>query len=243
MNTLTQVAICNMALSRIGAQPITDIADPLAPSAVACNTWWDQTRDEVGRAVPWSCLMKRIRVDAVAGYPPPGATNDLYEWNAEYLLPGDYLKMVELNGNDVWACDGRNGDLWEIYGQALLNPSASTGASSTVNQYGLALFADVDPDPITNQAPMANMKYVARVTDVRVWDALFVGAFVVLLAARVATIIRKDDLQVAQGLEAEYKRDKLPAAAVANGNEGKPRRYDLASESRFISSRWRSTNG
>jgi hypothetical protein len=246
VSTLTQVNIANLALSRIGAKAITTMADN-TPTALAVNTWWTQAVSIVARSAPWNCLMKRMMVDPVAGYPPAVVDNVvpeyLYEWSAEYQLPADYVRLVELNGNDVWDADGTfNGDQYEIYGQARLNP-APPASSSAPALYGPALFANPDPDPTTGDPPQADMKYVCYTDDTTVYDSLFIDSLICILGARVATGLRKDDAQMALALENEFTKVLLPKAIRVNLNEGKPVRYDLASESRFVASRWGSTNG
>ena len=57
-----------------------------------------------------------------------------------------------------------------------------------------------------------------------------------------ATTLRKDSGQLAAGMEQMYQR-ALSEARVANAGEGKPRIYNIVSESRFVRSRRRSTNG
>lgn len=241
---LNQVQICNLALSRIGAQAITSITDTTNPSAIACNTWWTMIVSEVGRSAPWKCLMKRVMINPVTGYPPAavgGVTPPyLYEWNAQYALPSDYLRMVMLNGNDVWASNGFIGDEFEVYGQALLNPSLSPPATPI---FGPSLFGSPTPDPTTGLPPTADVKYTAYTDDTTTWDQLFVACVAALLSVRIATVIRKDDTQMAQAMEKEYLGVLLPRALKIDGNEAKPVRYCIDSESRFIGSRWCSTNG
>ena len=41
----------------------------------------------------------------------------LYEWKHRFQLPLNFLKAIELNGNDCW--HNHNGDLYEIYGRFL----------------------------------------------------------------------------------------------------------------------------
>ena len=90
--------------------------------------------------------------------------------------------------------------------------------------------------------PTADIEYTRYETDPTNFDTLFVGCLAFKLAALVATTLRKDSGQLAAGMEQMYQR-ALSEARVANAGEGKPRIYNIVSESRFVRSRRRSTNG
>ena len=97
----------------------------------------------------------------------------------------------------------------------------------------LALFTDEET---------ADVEYVANISDTTMWDPLFSAAFVCLLASYLATALRKDDGKLYNLLREQYIRDYLPKARVKDAGEKKPRRYYPVSESRFVLSRWGSTN-
>ena len=58
MTTLSQTDLANLALSKIGAQSITNITDQTSTSAIACNTNWGISFLETARSAPWNCLRK-----------------------------------------------------------------------------------------------------------------------------------------------------------------------------------------
>jgi hypothetical protein len=66
---LGPVNICNVALSKIGSQPINSLTDQSNPAAVACNTNYDLARLEVSRTSRWNCLMGTAVLSPV--YQPP----------------------------------------------------------------------------------------------------------------------------------------------------------------------------
>jgi len=88
----------------------------------------------------------------------------------------------------------------------------------------------------------AKINYVKFVDDPNQYDPLMVDCVVVLLAAKIAVPMRQDG-NMALNLRQEYERVTLPRARKTDGNEKKARRYDPASESRFIAARQLSTNG
>jgi hypothetical protein len=99
--------------------------------------------------------------------------------------------------------------------------------------YGDGFYCDVNP---------ANIKYVALDDDTTKWDSLFIDCVSTLLASNMATLLRKDDLNVAVTMRNLYTNDYLPKARIKDGGQRKPRRFSHMVESRFVGSRYNSTN-
>jgi len=142
------------------------------------------------------------------------------EWSNAFQLPADFITLIELNNNNLW---GGGATAWGTAG--------SQGASHEIFQDKL----------LTNQQ-YAIIKYVQFQPDTTKYDSLFTDALVLKLAAVIATDLRKDDATLSLRLKQEYKQ-VLSEARTKNAGEDKLRRYNIVSESRFIRSRWRSTNG
>ena len=142
------------------------------------------------------------------------------EWSNTFQLPSDFITLIELNNNNMW---GGGATAWGTAG--------SQGASHEIFQNVL----------FTNQAS-AVIKYVQYQPDTTKYDSLFTDALTLKLAATIATDLRKDDAALSLRLRQEYKQ-VLSEARTKNAGEDKLRRYNIVSESRFIRSRWRSTNG
>ena len=282
---LSQTNIANLALAKMGGQPIANIADTNSANAIACNNAWEQAVREVGRSHDWNCIKARDSLDQVAIASTPGSTlppspgvwaagtayvagqqviesgatyaalsdhtsgavfttdlnaglweqvgaptpawwtnanlspfapttsGTLYEWLWAYQLPNDFLLLCELNGNDCISAQ-TDGDLYELYQDKL--------------------FCDF---------PTADIKYTAYVTDTTKWDAFFTECVAQLLASKIATVLRKDDGNLAARLLMEYHQVILPKARVKNAGERKVRRFDPVAESRWVNSRRFSTNG
>jgi len=82
----------------------------------------------------------------------------------------------------------------------------------------------------------AKIVYVAYTEDTTKFDPLFTEALSVLLASRLATIIRQDE-NLAIALYQEYKQSALPDAIVADGNEQYHRPKKPTDTSEWIQSR------
>lgn len=96
---------------------------------------------------------------------------------------------------------------------------------------------------LTDEAE-AKIQYIAYREDTNVYDPLFVDALVVLIASKIAVPLRGGDYtEMAAGLRREYETVTLPRARQKDASERKRRRYDPTSESRWLWSRFSSTNG
>jgi len=95
---------------------------------------------------------------------------------------------------------------------------------------------------LLTDAEIAQVRYISYVEDTGIWDSLFTNAVVVLLASKIAVPIRQDE-GMASALLSEYERVALPKARMKDGNEQRKRRHLPTEGSRFIESRYYSTNG
>jgi len=95
-------------------------------------------------------------------------------------------------------------------------------------------------DLFTNDT-QAVIKYVANIADTTIYDSLFVNALVFMLASKLATTLRQDSGAITQQMLAYY-RAALSEARLKDGNEKKARRFNPVANSRFVSSRYASTN-
>lgn len=89
--TLTAVEIANTALAYLGVAPITSLTDNSTQAQLA-DRFYDVTRDEVLAARPWTFALKRatLSVTATGG-----------EWAYSHTLPGDYLRAVQINNDEI----------------------------------------------------------------------------------------------------------------------------------------------
>lgn len=83
----------------------------------------------------------------------------------------------------------------------------------------------------------ADIQYVSYATTPAAYPGDFVTVFATLLASRIAAPLRQDGQATAVTMEQLYDR-RLTKAKTRDSNERKARRYDPASESRFLAARW-----
>jgi hypothetical protein len=144
----------------------------------------------------------------------PGNASPLYEWPYAFGLPTDFLLLTELNGQNCWWNRGNTyGSLYEVYQKTLYC-----------------------------RAPTADIKYNQLQTDTSCYDSLFIRALECKIAELIATTVRKDDASLSLKMRGLYMQS-IARARVQNAAESNPRRYSLVSQSRFVSSRYNSTNG
>ena len=101
------IEICNNALLDLGEDAIMSLGDG-GKAAGLCNHRWPAVRDAVLRAHPWNCAMTQAELAAATAAP-------LWKWEYRYTLPTDFLRIVQIVGQD-----GREVMDWEIQGGIIL---------------------------------------------------------------------------------------------------------------------------
>jgi hypothetical protein len=97
-------------------------------------------------------------------------------------------------------------------------------------------FEIMGTDLYTNES-RAVVKYIKAEEDTTRYDAMFVGCLVLLLASKLATILRQDGTEISTTLTQLYNV-ALHKARARDGGERKARRFVAADNSRFIASRY-----
>lgn len=90
--TTSEVAICNLALQRLGARPISSLTED-SPNARECNRAYAPARDAELRAHPWNFARTRTQLPALAEAP-------LFEYAYQYQLPVDCERILTYNGRN-----------------------------------------------------------------------------------------------------------------------------------------------
>lgn len=103
-----ETTICNLALAKLGIDPIMALTDASKP-AQYCKRFHDDTRDEVLSSHRWNFAMARATLNRLAAAPA-------FEWAFAYQLPDDCLRIVQLNGYDTTERKGE----FSIEGRELL---------------------------------------------------------------------------------------------------------------------------
>lgn len=89
---VSNIQICNMALSQIGDDYTISSFDDEIKTARYSNIFYEPTRDLVLRSYPWRFALKRASVPALAEKPAWG-------YSAQYQLPVDCLRVWSLRDN------------------------------------------------------------------------------------------------------------------------------------------------
>ena len=85
----SKVSIANLALTILGADRITSLEDN-AENAKRLTAIYDSTLEDVLRAHPWNFAIARIQLARLA-------TTPLYEYDYEYQLPGNCLRVLSVS--------------------------------------------------------------------------------------------------------------------------------------------------
>jgi hypothetical protein len=108
--SLSPTDLCNIALSKIGAQTINSMTDPTSPPALACNANFNLCYLEVSRSGKWNCLLTAsgplvaIPQTPLPGYPTLGGSITATAWAPltaylanVYVTFGGYYYQVMFN--------------------------------------------------------------------------------------------------------------------------------------------------
>jgi hypothetical protein len=109
----SDVDICNLALQRLGAKPISSLSQD-STAARACNRAYEHSRDSELRAHPWSFARARASLAAEA-------TDPIFGYEKQYPLPSDYLRILPNDG--VNGTSDQND--WQIEGRKILTDDSS----------------------------------------------------------------------------------------------------------------------
>jgi len=93
------VGICNIALTSLGANPITDLSDG-STEAVLCTSMWDNARRAVLRSHPWNFAVKRIEL-------APEAIPPAFKYKNSFPLPADCMRVVEVFQNQDYRVENK----------------------------------------------------------------------------------------------------------------------------------------
>lgn len=110
------VQIANLALTKLGAARITDMADNTRNARVM-NAIYEAKRDAELAAHPWTFAIKRAQIPALSTAPA-------FQWARQYPLPTDYLRLVQI-GEDFTFYDSDSGPLFQVEGNAILTDAVS----------------------------------------------------------------------------------------------------------------------
>ncbi|BCD83597.1 hypothetical protein PSm6_00040 [Pseudomonas solani] len=149
----TGVSICSNALLMLGSQTINSFSDSAnIDRAKLCSNLYPTVRDDLLRAHPWNCCVKRIQL-------APDADSPAFGWSYSFQLPSNCLRILEVTSRDYnidykaegrsILCDEASVDLRYVF----KNEDENTWDTSLVNLATLAMAARL-AYPITQSASM-----------------------------------------------------------------------------------------
>lgn len=86
--TVSEVSICNQALTELGADPIASLNEQTS-RAIRCNAVFDNLRRELLAVFPWSFATKRVEL-------PQNTEAPLFGYQYQYTLPSDCMYLWEV---------------------------------------------------------------------------------------------------------------------------------------------------
>lgn len=96
---ISQISICNSALSKLGVDRITSITESNKRARV-CNEQYSKLKEEVLSAHPWNFALKRASLSQTANTPA-------FEYSYEYQLPTDCLRVIRAHEDYIeWVREG-----------------------------------------------------------------------------------------------------------------------------------------
>lgn len=169
---MTQIEICNMALTLLGQDRIVSLAED-NENVRKLNAVYDPLLKEVLRAHPWNCATKRISLAMLAEVP-------VYEYAYTFQLPADYLKKVKVSNGTTYIEDfkiERNKLLANestVYLKYIFNntdPSSydSAFASAFAARLAAELAFPITKNPNVSQIMMA--AYTGKISQAKALDA------------------------------------------------------------------------
>lgn len=173
------VFICNLALSNIGKENISDLSEASA-EARACKQFYAHTRDTLLQSYPWRWAGKTQALASVTNDKPN-------RWAHAYQRPSDCLKIRRLMGEMMLD--------YVPYSQGQV-----VGGGFSYAVEGSVIYAGLSP---------AYLQYTQRVEDPTLFPPLFQDALSWHLAVRLAMPltrdpkIRADAYQLAERMMAE----------------------------------------
>ena len=191
----SEVDICNIALGKLGANPIATFLDGTT-EANLCGLQYPILRDAVLAARAWTFATTRLQI--TSGIPPDPIPSG---WGYAYLVPNDSLRII----------------------QAYV-PNPAGAVIQYIDTQFDAIYTQIDWERLidylyTNQGPTIWVKYIRRVTDTSKFDPNFIEALATRIAMELAIPITNNPALL-DGYTKLYSA-KIIEATSTEGQQGK----------------------
>lgn len=190
--TLTETAICNMSLGKLGALRISgNVESDTSLQAIQCRIHYEPTRDALLRSHKWRFASARSELTE-------GDDPDDFEWDNQFALPDDFLRFKSID--------------------------EETGVTSKRNRHA------IEEQRILTNFSTVSLLYIKKVTDVTVFDPLFVKALVWLLADELIGPLAGGDARIQKKIDNALAKllPKIQAVDADETDVGGRSDWDLA---------------
>ncbi len=189
----SQTAICNRALTKIGASRILSIADDVK-AARELNSMWDIVLDAELRRNIWNFAVTRTSLAALSAAPPWG-------YAYQYQLPVDCIRLLQV------------GEGYYVHNLTDYRSMPEMPYQVESSTEGTKVIA-------TDLTAPLKIRYVKRVTDTQQFDQLFIEALASRLAYETCEAITQSSTKKGEAWE-DY-RAALREARLADAIENPP---------------------
>ena len=148
MSAQTPESICNLALDKLGADPIASISAPVKANERLLARQYPAQRDALLRSHRW-LFAKATRRLTPTGDP---IRNDIDDTLYRYTMPTDAVRAVR-----------RSGTTWQVRGRELLDPSSSYIDVEFIVQVEPAQYDALFVEALASKRPMDFTKFLVKV--------------------------------------------------------------------------------
>ena len=202
---ISEVRICNMALSNIGASSAIESLTEGSSESNECNLWYTYSRKQSLAAYDWSFARKRLTLATHSDDPPAGV------WAYRYQYPSDAVVMRKMqNPSGVSAV---------VF---LSDESLDSGSAEAV-PFAIEVSDDGTKSILTNLDEAVGV-YTFDQTDVTLFSEFFVSMFSFALASNVAyALTGKQEVREAMIASFQQMFRQAPASNAAEEISKPPR--------------------
>lgn len=177
--SVSEVSICNMALSKVGASSKIESLDEASAEAGECNLWYTFTRRQALAAMDWSFARTRLTLATHADDPPDGVWGYRYQYPSDCVLGGFRKIESPVSGSGVWSPEEK----------ALVSMADAI-------PYTVELNPDETTHSILTNLDNAVGVYTKDLVTTTLFPPAFVIAFATLLGANISwTLTKKTKLE------------------------------------------------
>lgn len=121
----TSLSICNSALIKLGAEVITALSDN-NKRAKLCNAQYETIKNKILKSHLWNFSIKRAQLSADISVPTWG-------FNSAFVLPSDYLRIVEVRYDYKYAVEGNLLLLEEGLTEIVTDEAEASSTTTVIN--------------------------------------------------------------------------------------------------------------